>query len=159
MVLHRHLDLERAAPAPGLFRIIVMDEKLGAGAITQGMVTLEPGRQTRPHTHRVEESMTLLEGRLRVLIGTEVAEVDAPATFLAPANTVHGPQKRREYPGGAVHRLPECERGDVLRGRGRVLGGNGARGAHERRRVKRIPARPSRTGSRAGARKVLPRPS
>ena len=33
--------------------------------------------------------MTLLEGRLRVLIGTEVAEVDAPATFLAPANTVH----------------------------------------------------------------------
>jgi quercetin dioxygenase-like cupin family protein len=89
MVLHRHQDLERAAPAPGLFRIIVMDEKLGSGAITQGMVTLEPGRQTRPHTHRVEESMTLLEGRLRVLIGTEVAEVDAPATFLAPANTVH----------------------------------------------------------------------
>ena len=89
MVLHRHQDLERASPAPGLFRIIVMDEKLGSGAITQGMVRLEPGRQTRPHTHRVEESMTLLEGRLRVLIGTEVAEVDAPATFLAPANTVH----------------------------------------------------------------------
>jgi hypothetical protein len=75
MVLHRHQDLERASPAPGLFRIIVMDEKLGSGAITQGMVRLEPGRQTRPHT--------------RVLIGTEVAEVDAPATFLAPANTVH----------------------------------------------------------------------
>ena len=36
--------------------------------------------------------MTLLEGRLRVLIGTEVAEVDAPATFLAPANTVHALQ-------------------------------------------------------------------
>jgi len=33
--------------------------------------------------------MTLLEGCLRVLIGTEVAEVDAPATFLAPKNTVH----------------------------------------------------------------------
>ncbi len=89
MILHRHQDLERAAPAPGLFRIIAMDEKLGSGAITQGMVTIEPGRQTRPHTHRVEESMTLLEGRLRVLIGTEVAEVDAPATFLAPANAVH----------------------------------------------------------------------
>ena len=51
------------------------------------MVTIEPGRQSRPHTHRVEESITLLEGRLRVLIGT--AEVEAPATFLAPANTVH----------------------------------------------------------------------
>jgi quercetin dioxygenase-like cupin family protein len=53
------------------------------------MVTIEPGRQSRLHTHRVEEAMTLLEGRLRVLIGSEVAEVDAPATFLAPANTVH----------------------------------------------------------------------
>ena len=84
MVLHRHQDLERASPAPGLFRIIVMDEKLGSGAITQGMVWLEPGRQTRRHTHRVEESMTLLEGRLRVLIGTEVAEVDAPATSWRP---------------------------------------------------------------------------
>ncbi len=33
--------------------------------------------------------MTLLAGRLRVLIGSEVTEVQAPATFLAPANTVH----------------------------------------------------------------------
>jgi quercetin dioxygenase-like cupin family protein len=89
MILHRHGDLERVAPAPGLFRIISMDQNLGSGAITQGMVTIDPGRQSRPHTHRVEESMTLLEGRLRVLIGTEVAEVDAPATFLAPANTIH----------------------------------------------------------------------
>ena len=66
-----------------------MDQYLGSGAITQGMVTLDPGRQSRPHTHRVEESMTLLEGRLRVLIGSEVTEVQAPATILAPANTVH----------------------------------------------------------------------
>jgi quercetin dioxygenase-like cupin family protein len=90
MILHRHQDLERASPAPGLFRIVCMDQSLGSGAITQGLVTIEPGTQTRPHTHRVEESMTLLEGRLRVLIGTDVTEVDAPATFLAPANTVHG---------------------------------------------------------------------
>ena len=59
MILHRHQDLERAAPAPGLFRIISMDQSLGSGAITQGMVTIEPGRQSRPHTHRVEESMTV----------------------------------------------------------------------------------------------------
>jgi quercetin dioxygenase-like cupin family protein len=90
MILHRHQDLERASPSPGLFRIICMDQTLGSGAITQGVVTIEPGKQTRPHTHRVEESMTLLEGRLCVLVGTEVTEVDAPATFLAPANTVHG---------------------------------------------------------------------
>ena len=90
MILHRHQDLETVSPYPGLTRTICMDQLLGSGAITQGMVTIEPGTQTRPHTHRVEESMTLLEGRLRVLIGTDVTEVDAPATFLAPANTVHG---------------------------------------------------------------------
>ena len=35
MILHRHQDLERATPTPGLFRIIAM------GAITQGMVTVD----------------------------------------------------------------------------------------------------------------------
>jgi hypothetical protein len=33
--------------------------------------------------------MTLREGRLRGLIGGEVADLDGPATFLAPANAVH----------------------------------------------------------------------
>jgi hypothetical protein len=66
-----------------------MDRHLGAGAIPQGMLTIAPGHQTRPHTHRAEESMTLLAGRLRGLIGGQVAEVDGLATFLAPANAVH----------------------------------------------------------------------
>lgn len=89
MILHSHKDLDAPSPYLGLVRMICMDQHLGAGAITQGMVTIEPGKQSRPHTHRVEESMTLLQGRLRVLIGSEVADVQAPATFLAPANTVH----------------------------------------------------------------------
>jgi quercetin dioxygenase-like cupin family protein len=89
VILHRHRDLETVTPSPGLSRIICMDQALGAGAITQGVVTIGPGVQTRSHTHRVEESMTLLAGRLRVYIGGEVTEVDAPATFLAPANAVH----------------------------------------------------------------------
>ena len=89
MILHHHKDLEAVSPYPGIVRLVCMDQHLGAGAITQGMVTLEPGTRSRPHTHRVEESMTLLEGELRVLIGAEVTDVRAPATFLAPANTVH----------------------------------------------------------------------
>ena len=155
MILHRHQDLERTSSAPGLFRIIAMDEKLGSGAITQGMVTIEPGRQTRPHTHRVEESMTLLEGRLRVLIGAEVAEVDAPATFLAPANTVHALRNVGRRASAAVYRVPERERGHVLRRRDRVLEGNGARGG--RRGVKRNPARLPGWEAGPGARKALPR--
>jgi uncharacterized RmlC-like cupin family protein len=62
MIVHAHKDLKAASPCPGLVRIICMDEHLGSGAITQGMVTLEPGHQRRPHTHRVEESITLLQG-------------------------------------------------------------------------------------------------
>jgi quercetin dioxygenase-like cupin family protein len=98
MILHRHRELERVAPYPGLSRVICMDQPLGSGAITQGMVTIEPGGQTRPHTHRVEESMTLLEGTLRVLIGSDVAEVEGPATFLAPANTVHALRNTGQRP-------------------------------------------------------------
>ena len=89
MHLHYHKDLEAVAPYPGLTRTICMDHSLGAGAITQGLVTVAPGGTIRPHTHLVEESMTLLEGALRVLVGGEVAEVRGRATFLAPANTVH----------------------------------------------------------------------
>ena len=89
MILHRHRDLGTVSPYPGLTRTICMDQPLGSGAITQGIVTIDPGHQTRPHTHRVEESMTLLEGKLQVLVGMDVAQVEGPATFLAPANTVH----------------------------------------------------------------------
>ncbi len=89
MIVHYHKDLEAQSPYPGLARTICMDQHLGSGAITQGMVTLEPGKQSLAHTHRVEEAIMLLEGQVRVLIGNEVAEVRAPATFLAPANIVH----------------------------------------------------------------------
>ena len=89
MILHYHSQLEAAQPYPGLVRMVCMDRHLGSGAITQGMVTIEPTMHVRPHTHLVEESMTLLEGRLRLLIGSELIEVNGRATFLAPANTVH----------------------------------------------------------------------
>ena len=89
MNLNYHKELDAPSPFPGVVRVICMDKHLGSGAITQGIVTIEPGGESRPHTHMVEESMTLLQGNLRVLIGSEVIEVKQPATFLAPANTVH----------------------------------------------------------------------
>lgn len=89
MILNHHKELGAPSPFPGVTRMICMDKHLGSAAITQGIVTIEPGGQSRPHTHKVEESMTLLKGQLRVLIGSEVTEVRQPATFLAPANTVH----------------------------------------------------------------------
>jgi quercetin dioxygenase-like cupin family protein len=86
-----HDELEKVSPYPGLTRLITMDRPLGAGAITQGMVWVEPGMVIKAHTHLVEESITLLEGDARVLVGREVLEIRGRrATFLAPANTVHG---------------------------------------------------------------------
>ena len=79
------------SPYPGLTRLLTMDRQFGSGAITQGMVTIDPGMLVRPHTHLVEESITLLEGDVRVLVGSETVEVRGRrATFLAPANVVHG---------------------------------------------------------------------
>jgi quercetin dioxygenase-like cupin family protein len=90
MNINYHDELEAASPWPGVRRMICMDQKLGSAAITQGMVTIEPGGLIKPHTHLVEESMTLLEGDVRVLLGEDIVECRGRrATFLAPANTVH----------------------------------------------------------------------
>jgi quercetin dioxygenase-like cupin family protein len=90
MNLTYHDQLEATSPYPGFRRMITMDQKFGSGAITQGMVWVEPGGVIRPHTHLIEESITLLEGEARVLVGDETVEIRGRrATFVAPANTVH----------------------------------------------------------------------
>jgi quercetin dioxygenase-like cupin family protein len=86
-----HDELEGVSPYPGVMRTLTMDQKIGSGAITMGMVRVEPGMVIKPHTHLVEESMTLLEGDALLLVGDERLEVRGRrATFLAPGNTVHG---------------------------------------------------------------------
>lgn len=85
-----HDELETASPYPGLIRMITMDKQFGAGAITQGMVTIEVGGAVKPHTHLIEESVTILEGDARILCGQETVEVRGRrCTFVAPGNTVH----------------------------------------------------------------------
>ncbi len=94
-----HDELQPDAPCSGVTRLISMDRRFGSGAITQGIVTIGPGAASRPHTHRVEESMMLLQGDVRILVGGEVAEVRGrQATFLAPANTVHAIRNVGETP-------------------------------------------------------------
>jgi quercetin dioxygenase-like cupin family protein len=85
-----HDEVEAVSPYPGFSRLITMDQQFGSAAITQGMVTIEPGGVIRPHTHLVEESVTVLEGDVRILVGDETIESNGRRlTFLAPANTVH----------------------------------------------------------------------
>ncbi|MCC6174619.1 MAG: cupin domain-containing protein [Chloroflexi bacterium] len=86
----RHDDILGEQRGPGVTRKLTLGAQNGAGAITTGMVFLEPGGTIMPHTHLVEEAMTLIEGRLKILVGTETTEVDAGTSWLAPGNTVHG---------------------------------------------------------------------
>lgn len=85
-----HDELEPVSPYPGLVRLITMDKQFGSGAITQGMVTIEVGGAVKPHTHLIEESITILDGDARILCGQEQLEVRGRrCTFVAPGNTVH----------------------------------------------------------------------
>jgi len=86
----RHEDIQGEVRGPGVIRKLTIDKSTGAGAITAGVVYLEPGGTIPPHTHLVEEAMTLVEGKLKILLGTETDEVSAGTSWLAPANTVHG---------------------------------------------------------------------
>jgi quercetin dioxygenase-like cupin family protein len=86
----RHEDIQGEVRGPGVIRKLTIDKSTGAGAITAGVVYLEPGGTIPPHTHLVEEAMTLVEGRLKILLGTETDEVSAGTSWLAPANTIHG---------------------------------------------------------------------
>ena len=86
----RHEDIQGEVRGPGVTRKLTIDKSTGAGAITTGVVYLEPGGLIPPHTHLVEEGMTLIEGTLKILVGTETTEVSAGTSWLAPANTVHG---------------------------------------------------------------------
>jgi|SRR5687767_4171570 quercetin dioxygenase-like cupin family protein len=90
MDLTYHDELTAVSPYPGVSRLVCMDQPFGAAAITQGIVTVEPGGVIKPHTHLVEESVTILEGDARILVGQETVEIRGRrATFLAPGNTVH----------------------------------------------------------------------
>ena len=89
----RHADIQGEARGPGVTRKLTIDKSTGAGAITAGIVYLEPGGLIPPHTHLVEEAMTLIEGTLKILVGTETDEVTAGTSWLAPANTIHAARK------------------------------------------------------------------
>jgi quercetin dioxygenase-like cupin family protein len=89
--LNLHAECTAATPFPGVTRTITMDRSGGAGGISTGLVTIEPGGAIRPHTHLVEEAMTVLEGDVLVLVGDERREVRGGGfTVLAPANVPHG---------------------------------------------------------------------
>ena len=107
----KHDEIEGEARGPGVIRKLTIDKSTGAGAVTAGVVTIEKGGVIPPHTHLVEEAITLIEGHVRILEGTETAEVSAPASWLAPANTVHATRNIGDGPATLVIAYPAVEVG------------------------------------------------
>jgi quercetin dioxygenase-like cupin family protein len=107
----RHADVASEVRGPGVTRKITVDKSTGSGAITAGVVFLEPGGTIPPHTHLVEEAMTLVEGKLKILVGTETDEVEAPVSWLAPANMVHGARNIGDGPATLIIAYPANEVG------------------------------------------------
>ena len=107
----KHEDIQGEVRGPGVTRKLTIDKSTGAGAITAGVVYLEPGGTIPPHTHLVEEAMTLVEGTLKILVGTETDEVSAGTSWLAPANTVHGARNIGDGPATLIIAYPAIEVG------------------------------------------------
>jgi len=87
----RHEDIPGESRGPGVTRKLTVDKSTGAGAVTTGIVYLEPGGTIRPHTHLIEEAMTLVEGKLKILVGNETTEVEAGTSWHAPATPSTAP--------------------------------------------------------------------
>src|SRR5215210_9210643 len=90
MGIIRHSDGTVDRPMPGMQRVTIVERKTGAGALTTRIVTLDPGVEMVPHWHRVEESMMVLEGEGKAILGDEVMDIRAGATLLGPAGIPHG---------------------------------------------------------------------
>lgn len=111
VAVSRHEDIQGEVRGPGVVRKLTIDRSTGAGAITAGVVYIEPGGLIPPHTHLVEEAMTLVEGKLKILVGTETDEVTAGTSWLAPANTVHGARNVGEGQAVLIIAYPAVEVG------------------------------------------------
>lgn len=74
---------------PGVIQDRYWEQSTGAGSVTMGVITLQPGTELQPHYHLVEDAMVVISGSgVFVVEGTETP-VSAGDGMLAPANTRH----------------------------------------------------------------------
>jgi quercetin dioxygenase-like cupin family protein len=66
--------------------------------LTTGMTRFDPGTAIPLHTHNVEETVMLLEGRALVVIGDTTYELEAGEVTWVPADVPHFFQNRGDGP-------------------------------------------------------------
>ncbi len=70
-------------------RLHYIDKATGAGSVSLGMVTLQPGYELEPHFHLVEDAMLVISGSGEFILDNEVNAISAGCALLAPAGSIH----------------------------------------------------------------------
>lgn len=74
---------------PGVHKAHYIDKENGAGCVSLGTITLEPGAALAMHHHGVEEVMYALSGSGTAVIDDKGFGAEAGTAVLVPANTKH----------------------------------------------------------------------
>jgi mannose-6-phosphate isomerase-like protein (cupin superfamily) len=94
---------------PGAVQKRYWDETTGAGAVSMGMITLQPGTELKPHSHLVEDAMIVISGSgVFVLEGAETM-VTVGDGMLAPANKQHYIRNNGKEPLVVVYTWPSVQ--------------------------------------------------
>ena len=79
-------------------RRIFINPDMGAGAITVGELTMEPGVELPMHTHRIEEAMVITKGTATSVLGDKTDTLEPGDVILAPAGIKHMLANRANEP-------------------------------------------------------------
>lgn len=109
MGIIRHSDGIVDSPMPGMHRVTIVHKGTGAGALTTRVVTLEPGVRMTPHWHRVEESMMVVEGEGKAILGDQELDIKAGETLFGPAGIPHGFHNTGSVPMKVIVAFPAVE--------------------------------------------------
>ena len=82
-------DVETIEIEPKVFVRIMVDSSKGSQGIALVRGRMEPGGHLPPHTHDVEEALTVLEGTALSRIGDAKFNLGPGDAVLLPANVTH----------------------------------------------------------------------
>jgi quercetin dioxygenase-like cupin family protein len=82
-------DVESVEIEPQIYVQVMVDQSKGSQGIALVRGQMGPGAHLPPHTHDVEEALTVLEGTALSQIGDEKYELQPGDAVLLPANVTH----------------------------------------------------------------------
>jgi len=83
---------------PNTLRRLLVCPAGGSGAITLGELIMEPGAELPMHTHRIEESMVIVEGEATAILDNEIFNLKPRDVILVPAGEKHMLANRSNKP-------------------------------------------------------------